>query len=307
MYFLDAHCDTITSVMRKNQELYDNPGHISLKKLEAFNAPVIFFAIYFNKDKVDNLFQRYLQAYDFLEAQIAKNSSIAAMGRSFDEIDRNFKAGKLSAVPAIEEGGILEGKMDNFYKAADMGVRYITLTWNYPNEIGEPSAKKGGGLTPFGKDLLKEMNARDVFADVSHLSEAGFWDVYKLSTKPFIASHSNAKTLLDHHRNLTDDQLKAIGEKGGCVGVNFCNDFLVDGSGPQSTIDDLCRHVDHILKLAGEEAVGLGTDYDGISRCPAGLEDASKLPDLYKIFAKRYGAELAEKMFFWNFMRLLKG
>jgi membrane dipeptidase len=132
---------------------------------------------------------------------------------------------------------------------------------------------------------------------------------YKLSSKPFIASHSNAKALCDFHRNLTDDQLRAIGDKGGCAGVNFCPAFLTewkDGKPSAADISDVCRQTDHMLNIAGEDCVGIGTDFDGISETPAGLEDASKLAALHNLFSVRFGRELTEKIFFKNFMRVLK-
>jgi len=311
MFLLDAHVDTITRLMEKEQELYDNDGHLSLKHLEGFKSAVIIFAIFLHKEKNKDigLFKKFNEVYDFLKKQIKINSSTVSLAKSARHIEQLAARYKVVAVPAIEEGAILEGRMDNLYKADEMGIRYITLTWNFPNEIGEPSKLNGGGLTLFGKDVLREMNKLGVFADVSHLSEAGFWDVYKLSDKPFIASHSNAKALCNHHRNLTDDQLRAIGEKNGCVGVNFCNAFLTEWETSDkpsgANIDDVCRQVDHMLKMAGEDCVGIGSDFDGITETPAGLENASKLHVLYDTFKVRYGNDLSDKIFYHNFMRVL--
>jgi membrane dipeptidase len=309
MKLIDAHCDTITSLMRRGEELLDNTGNISLKKLEAFDAPVIFFAVFMHLKNTPEPFAGFLKAYDFLLAQTEKNKDRMAIAKSSADISANMSKGLLSAVPAIEEGGVLEGKMENLYKAHELGVKYITLTWNFPNEIGEPSALDGGGLTDFGKSVIAEMNGLDMLIDVSHLSEKGFWDVNNLSKKPFVASHSNAKTLCGHSRNLTDDQLKALGEKGGVAGINFCPAFLRDDAeaGAGADIDDVCRHLEHMIKHAGENGVGLGTDFDGISTVPRGLEDASKLPGLWDVMMKRYGAELTEKVFFGNFWRVLQG
>ncbi|MCL2703840.1 MAG: dipeptidase [Defluviitaleaceae bacterium] len=314
MFLLDAHVDSVTRILRLRDEpqweLDGDIGQINLKKLEAFNAPVIFFAIFLDREEMTGLFSNFLKFYGFLEDQVRKNADKAAMALSYADIQRNMRDGKLSAVPVIEDGSILEGKMENLYKAAEMGIRYITLTWNYANEIGEPSKIDGKGLTAFGRDAVREMRNLGILTDVSHLSEPGFWDVYNLTDGPFIASHSNCKALCSHHRNLTDGQLKAIGEKGGCVGLNVNPPFLVNkpenGSDLIAGIDDVCRHADHMLKLAGENNVGLGTDFDGISRVPEGLEDASKLTSLHGMFIKRYGSELTRKIFFGNFMRVLE-
>jgi membrane dipeptidase len=306
MRLIDAHCDTITSLMRRGEELLDNPGHISLKKLEAFDAPVIFFAVFIHLKAAPEPFAGFLKAYEYLLAQAEKNKGRMAVVKSPADIMRNIDAGLLSAVPAIEEGGVLEGKLENLYKAHELGVKYITLTWNFPNEIGEPSAQNGGGLTDFGKALGSEMNNLDILIDVSHLSEQGFWDICRLSEKPFIASHSNAKALCGHHRNLTNDQLKALGEKGGVAGININPPFLRDGADAGTGIDDVCRHLEHMIKHAGENGVGIGTDFDGISTVPAGLEDASKLPGFRDAVIKRFGAEITEKVFFENFWRVLR-
>lgn len=304
MYLADAHCDTITKVLRRNEELYGNNCHISLEKLSAYDSPVIFFAIFLNKENNVNLFNKALEVYDFLMKQAEKNSDSFIIAKSKADVLKSVAEGKITAVPAIEGGEILEGKIANLFKFHEMGIKYITLTWNYENEIASPAALNGAGLKPFGRDLIKEMNELDILVDVSHLSEKGFWDVCAASDKPFMASHSNSKSLCGHFRNLTDSQLKALGERGGFAGINLNPPFLTDSG--SAGIDDVCRHAEHMLEYAGEDAVGLGTDFDGIGSVPEELEDVSRLSSLYRVFTEKFGERIAKKIFFENLMRLLK-
>ena len=183
----------------------------------------------------------------------------------------------------------------------------IALTWNFENEIGYP-AKNGpeGGLKPFGLSLVREMNRKGVLCDVSHLNEAGFWDVIEHSTLPPVASHSNARALCEHTRNLTEAQIRAVIEKKGYIGVNFYSAFLANGRA--ATLEDVYRHVDAILQLGGEDVVGFGSDFDGIDAWPEGLANPADFPALLNFLAARggYAPEVLEKIAGGNLFRVLK-
>ena len=213
-----------------------------------------------------------------------------------------------TGVFSIEGGEILQGSLERFAEFdAAARVRMIALTWNFENEIGHP-AKNGpeGGLKPFGLSLVREMNRKGVLCDVSHLNEAGFWDVIEHSTLPPVASHSNARALCEHTRNLTGAQIRAVIEKKGYIGVNFYSAFLANGRA--ATLEDVYRHVDAILQLGGEDVVGFGSDFDGIDAWPEGLANPADFPALLNFLAARggYAPEVLEKIAGGNLFRVLK-
>ena len=213
-----------------------------------------------------------------------------------------------TGVFSIEGGEILQGSLERFAEFdAAARVRMIALTWNFENEIGYP-AKNGpeGGLKPFGLSLVREMNRKGVLCDVSHLNEAGFWDVIEHSTLPPVASHSNARALCEHTRNLTEAQIRAVIEKKGYIGVNFYSAFLAGGRA--ATLEDVYRHVDAILQLGGEDVVGFGSDFDGIDAWPEGLANPADFPALLDFLAARggYAPEVLEKIAGGNLFRVLK-
>ena len=213
-----------------------------------------------------------------------------------------------TGVFSIEGGEILQGSLERFAEFdAAARVRMIALTWNFENEIGHP-AKNGpeGGLKPFGLSLVREMNRKGVLCDVSHLNEAGFWDVIEHSTLPPVASHSNARALCEHTRNLTEAQIRAVIEKKGYIGVNFYSAFLANGRA--ATLEDVYRHVDAILQLGGEDEVGFGSDFDGIDAWPEGLANPADFPALLNFLAARggYAPEVLEKIAGGNLFRVLK-
>jgi len=182
----------------------------------------------------------------------------------------------------------------------------LTLTWNHRNEIADGvfDRRTKGGLTRFGVEVIQEMNRLNMLIDVSHLSEAGFWDVLEVSRKPVMASHSNCRRICDSPRNLSDDQIKSLAGAGGVMGLCFVPDF-VHLSEP--SLDKLIDHVDHVTELAGIDCLGLGSDFDGFEAALPGLEDVSRLPALTEgLLHRGYSTEAIQKILGGNFLRLLK-
>ena len=178
-----------------------------------------------------------------------------------------------------------------------LGVRMMTLTWNGENELGG-GADTALGLTPFGREALKEMERLSIVADVSHASDALFYDVAEIAEKPIVASHSNARAVCPHRRNLTDRQFQILRDKGGLVGLNFCVHFLREDS--NAHFEDLLRHADHFWSLGGETTLCLGSDYDGTD-VPPELDGIEKMQDLYELFLKHnYKESLVNSLFFDN-------
>jgi membrane dipeptidase len=268
MCIIDLHCDTILKLWEEKgaANLRRNLFSIDVDKLVNAGSLAQFFAIFIDR-------QAHAKPYSAFEAmaavfydELAKNNDRLALACSAADIENNRSNGKISCCLTIEEGGALEGSIDNLHAAYQLGVRLITLTWNYPNEIGYPNHEwryQHDGLTPFGQDVICEMNRLGMLIDVSHLSDQGFFDVARLSKQPFIASHSNARAITGHSRNLTDDMIKTIANHGGVIGLNFCSDFL--GVSEISRVEDMVRHALHIITVGGRDVIALGTDFDGIN------------------------------------------
>lgn len=208
---------------------------------------------------------------------------------------------------SIEGGEALGGSLGALRTFHRLGVRALGLVWNHRNELadGVADADSGGGLTPFGRQVVSEMESLGMVVDVSHLSESGFWDVVRHATKPFIASHSNARALCDHPRNLTDRQIKAIADADGVIGVNFAPQFL--SVRDRATLDDVVAHINHIVDVAGVRHVGIGSDFDGILQTPQGLEDATTYPVLIRaLYDRGFSEDAVQAIMGGNFVRLFK-
>lgn len=207
----------------------------------------------------------------------------------------------------VEEGGMIDGKMERLQYFFDKGVRLLTLTWNFDNCMGHPNSRDPQrmslGLTPFGFEAVEEMSRLGMVVDVSHLSDGGFMDVARTVRGPFVASHSNARALCAHPRNLTDEMLRILAEHGGVTGLNFCPDFLDEKDG--CTVAAMVRHIQHIINVAGEDVMAIGTDFDGI-RGDLEIPHTGKLGLLYDALAKSgMTARVIDKVFYGNAMRVL--
>lgn len=297
----DAHCDTLTELLKKNESLGDNSGMINSKMLKAYSGYIQLFAAWINQNEGNPLAQA-LRVADKFHDEIPKNGFVAV--KDAETLRAVIEKDGYGAILTLEDGVALCGDIGILNMLYKLGFRSITLTWNGSNELGFGAlGSDGGGLTAFGKSVVKRMNELGMVVDVSHLSERGFWDVAEISEKPFIASHSNAKTICDHPRNLTDEQLRELIRVGGAVGINLYNVFL-NGT-KKASMTDVIKHIEHILSLGGEDILGIGTDYDGIDATPKGLEDASKLHKLFDELQKLgYSDGLIEKIAYKNFARV---
>ncbi len=303
--YVDMHCDTLLrSMLKGSSSLYDGEGMQSIKKMREAGQMCQFFAVFFPPRDMpaqdgfqlpeDEVLWRMLT--DNLTKEVEAHSDIIAMARSAEEIRDNFAAGKMSAVLSIEDGRMVNGDMERLISLKEQGVCAISLTWNLPNCFGAPNSKDrtvmNTGLTPFGKEAVGVMNDLGILVDVSHLSDGGFWDVVKLTRKPFVATHSNCRALCPHTRNLTDEMIRALSEKGGVSGINFGPEFLnADTACKDSRVEELVAHVLHFIKVGGEDCVGLGTDFDGIG----GSFEIGHPTEMDKLFAALSQKGLTER------------
>lgn len=297
MFIADAHCDTLYSI--GVNQLAPEACAITAERMRAAGVGLQTFAMFAgSKGPAGAPYEagkQMLSAIDRLGVTIYRHR--------LPDAPPSAPAGVIS----IEGGEMVKGSielLDEFYQAA--GIRMMALTWNNENEIGHP-AKYGSaeGLKPFGLRLLKEMDARGIYADVSHLNEAGFWDIAEHASLPPIASHSNMRSLCNHTRNLTNEQIRAIIEKQGYIGINFYSYFLREDG--QATLEDVFRHIDGIAQMGGISVLGFGSDFDGIEAWPEGLAHPGDYPNLIDLMRRHgYAERDIEAIAGGNLWRLLK-
>lgn len=270
MRIIDMHCDTLLEGWRNPEgSLYDGDTSVNLKLLKENDSLVQFFAIYISRSDMKTMdpYDIYKGMYAYFTKQMELNKDIIRPVYCVEDILKNKEEGILSALLTVEDAVFFDGKIERLQEAYDMGVRHIGLMWNYENSLGFPcrddAAEHAKGLKPFGIEVVQKMNELGMIVDVSHMSEGGFYDVAKYSKKPFVASHSCARALCNHRRNLTDDQLKTLGNAGGIVGVNFERSFLKENS-ERATFDQIIEHLVYMKNKAGIESIGFGSDLDGI-------------------------------------------
>lgn len=308
-FVVDAHCDTLLDITKGVRNLGESGkgGHIDIPRLRQGGVGLQVFDVWVEPSyRPGWATLRAIEMIDAFYQQLARYPFEIAFVTSGREIDQARQTGRIAAMLWIEGGEPLGGSLAGLRTFYRLGVRGLSLTWNHRNELADGVEESGtrGGLTAFGRDVVRLMNELGMVVDVSHLSDAGFWEVMELSTTPVVASHSNAKTLCGHVRNLTDSQLQALARKGGVTGINFLPRFLVDG-GEGVTLDDVVRHIDYIADQIGTSYIGLGSDFDGISRVPAGLEDVSCLPNLTMALIDRgYAESDVRKILGENFLRV---
>jgi len=199
-------------------------------------------------------------------------------------IECAWAEGETAAVLTVENGSALAGRLERVDRLARDGVRMLTLTWNGENELGSGNVTDHG-LSDFGREAVRELERHNILVDVSHLNDRGFEDLLGVAKKPFVASHSNARSVCSHSRNLTDEQIREMVRRGCLIGLNYYNAFLRDDGLPAAR-DDLWRHVEHFLELGADCNLALGSDADGAD-LPADLDNPEKFSGLYQYFLER--------------------
>ncbi|SNX54550.1 dipeptidase [Thermoanaerobacterium sp. RBIITD] len=306
--FVDFHCDTLYLLEKHDRDLTKRnlEGHIDLIRLEEGMVHLQVFAAFVDPEHMrKNAATKVLKMIDKLYQLMDKTDKLKLILKG-DDIGIIKKENKIGAILSIEGGEALEGDLALLRMFYKLGVRAMTLTWSLRNDLGDGvEGNENSGLTNFGKEVIKEMNRLGMIVDVSHLNEKGFWDAVELSKKPVIASHSDCKALCKHPRNLNDDQIKAIADKGGVIGINFCTYFLRDDG--NSSIDDVLNHIDHIVNIVGMKHVGFGSDFDGIEKTPEELYDVTCFPKIIDGLKQRgYSDSDIDLISHGNFERVIK-
>ncbi len=316
MDIVDMHCDTISRLLRlrdaeeqgEQEGLWENSGHLDLLRMRQNRYLLQNFALFVNLRQCRNPWEEVCRLARLYQEELQKNAAYIGSALCYKDIERNRKEGRISALLTVEEGGVCQGRIERLQTLHEMGVRMMTLTWNYPNELGTPAVGASGvsgapdlpsassawgapnspgvssvlgapdspgnssaaGLTPLGAEFVEQMEKLGILVDVSHLSDAGFYDLATIARKPFVASHSNARVICGHKRNLTDDMIRLIGERGGRVGLNLYQPFLLRSTGlrdvryqKEQLIEAAVTQIKHIVRVGGESVLGLGSDFDG--------------------------------------------
>lgn len=337
MKIADMHCDTISEIWESRkqsvsqnggspQQLSRNDLHIDIRKMKKAGYLLQNFALYIDLKKGLDPFEYVLELIDVFREEMGKNKNDIGVIKTYDDILANERQGKMSALMTIEEGGCCKGEIGNLERLYQLGARMMTLTWNYPNELASPnlfikSAEKGStlkndegfslfdsskGLTEKGFFFIQRMEELGMIIDVSHLSDAGFWDIVQHTKKPFVASHSNARALCGHCRNLTDDMIRAVAGRGGVIGLNFYGCFLNETNDSHSRVARMAAHARHMLNVGGSGCLGLGSDFDGISG-ELEIQDCSQMQKLVDGLERAHftGTEI-ENILWRNVMRVYR-
>lgn len=326
MKVIDMHCDTISELYErkvngKSCSILKNDCHIDLERMKKGDYCLQNFALFTELKKRERPFEYCMELLDLFYTELEAYPDMIGIVMSYQDILKNRNEGRMSAMLTIEEGGVCQGKLAflrNFYR---LGVRMMTLTWNHKNELASPNRiwveneeaffepDTEHGLTETGILFVEEMERLGMIIDLSHLSDAGIYDVFQYTQKPLVASHSNARSIASNPRNLTDDMIRKLADRGGVTGINYCADFLYNwkrGESSISRVEDMVKHIKHLKKVGGIHCIGLGSDFDGIGgnlemRSP---EDLPLLEDFMR--KEGFSGTEIEAVFFGNVLRVYK-
>ncbi len=318
---VDLHCDTITRLMETESQEYGNSLkknelHIDIERLKKSKYMLQTFAIFTPYHVVGGRVQCAKKGIERFHFEIEKNKDDIELIHCYNDILKNSNNNKISALLSLEEGDVCNGELSMLESYYNLGVRMIGLTWNYPNCIGHPNVdanKNNGyttrnkidGLSKHGIAYIQEMERLGIIIDVSHASDAVFYDVLKHTQKPFIASHSNAMEITNVGRNLTDDMIRAIAKRSGVVGINFCSLFVTT-AGNYTYVKDLIKHIKHIVTIGGIDVVAIGSDFDGIGDTLE-IKDASMMNLLLDgLLQAGFSQEDIDKIMYKNAMRVFQ-
>lgn len=307
---VDGHCDTLGAVLEGKRTLAEHStlGHIDLPRLREGGVTAQIFACFTPIHEYHRGATRYgLRMVDALHQAIAAHPDELLLAAGVGDIRRAKAEGKIAAILGLEGAEPLGDSLATLRSFYRLGVRVLGLTWNFRNEVadGVMEGSEALGLSPFGVQVVEECNRLGILLDASHLAPAGLEDLLRVSQQPIIASHSNARALCDHPRNLTDAQIEAIASRGGLVGVTFVDAFLHQPAS-EATIEHALDHIDHLLRVAGPEHVMVGSDFDGATM-PQGLEDVTRYPALTAgMVARGHSEAVIRNVLGQNFLRVFE-
>ena len=302
--YVDGHSDTLKKAFDKKVSLYDDSLDFNLNIVNN-NIPVIQnFAAFIHPD-YKNGFKRAKDIISYYD-QVKSDTFLIKNNKDLEYVLNNKKIG---IVLSIENGRGIDNSLQNVDWFYENGIRIMGLTWNEDNLIGCGALTENDtGLTEFGKEYVRKLEEKNILIDVSHSSEKTFWDTINNSNKTIIATHSNVYNICRHPRNLKDDQIKEIAKRDGIIGICYANKFLNENKDIASVID-VVKHMEYIIKLVGEDFVGLGSDFDGLSD-EYKMQDINKVSEIHLIEellkSKKYSQKTIDKIMGENWIRVLK-
>lgn len=321
---IDTHND-IPSFTVEGVDIRSAPkNHTDIPRLRQGGVGAVFFSVYVAATYVEgnHSANRALQMIDTVQHDIIDrypNDFMQAFTAA--DIERAHRKGKMAALMGLEGGHAIEDSprlLRNYYR---LGIRYMTLThWNTNSwadssgDINNDKIQHHNGLTPLGREIVREMNRLGMMVDISHVADKTFYDALETSQAPIIASHSSCRAVTNAPRNMTDDMIRALAKKGGVIQININCGFVSQKSADapknapvRATLDDVVAHIDHARQVGGIDVVGIGTDFDGITCTPAGLDDVSKFPNLTRaLLEKGYSANDIKKIYGGNLLRVMR-
>jgi membrane dipeptidase len=321
-------------------------GSTDIPRLRAGNVGATFFAAYVpGRYARQNQAAAYARTviHSIRNDIVGRHPETFVLAKTADEIVNARRRGKIAALIGLEGGHAIEDSANILQEFYGAGVRYMTLTHSNSNnwadssgDILNKSVTHHGGLNNLGRNIVREMNKLGMLVDVSHVADETFWDVLETSRAPVFASHSSCRAISNSRRNMTDDMIRAMAKNGGVIQINFACSFLnervrtdaveekekinkkfgddqdalrtyVEARFARATLADVVAHIDHVVKIAGIDAVGIGSDFDGVDCTPVGLDDVSKFPNLTRaLLEKGYTAEQIQKVYGGNTLRLMR-
>jgi membrane dipeptidase len=313
---LDLHADTAKLMDKIGYDLaqrHDRAmptianvfGHVDLPRMREGGVAGQFFSFWTTPYPERGCARSVTAQLDAIDVAMAKHPTELAWTRTGAEVRAAKAAGQIAALGGIEGGQALEGQLEPIEAFARRGVRYLGLLHFTANAIGRPAKGRGAdpsqGLTGFGRDVVRECERCGVIVDLAHINRKGYFDALALTTRPPMVSHTGVLGVHQHWRNIDDEQLRAIADKGGCVGVIFARRYLGSAS-----IDAVVDHLLHIIDVAGDDVPALGSDFDGFVVPPEGLEDIAAMPNLTVALSRRGVApRVLEKILGGNVLRVL--
>ncbi|MBD2870661.1 dipeptidase [Paenibacillus arenilitoris] len=306
MRIVDFHCDVLCKLLLDDKLTFHGgkPGtlDVTYERLKSAGVALQTFAVYIPASMNGRL-EPILESLDRFHQSVLSCEDMRWVRTSAD-LESCLNDGKIGALLSLEGVDGLQGNLSLLRIMHQLGIRAAGLTWNHANWAADGAMEaRGAGLTAKGRAFVEECNHLGILVDVSHLSERAFWDVAELSTKPIIASHSNSRSVCDHPRNLTDEQIKRIIAMRGLIGITYVPWFV--SKEENVTVDDILIHIERICELGGAEQVMLGSDFDGIDRYVTELTHPAEVWRLREAVLRRYSASVADRLMSGNALRFL--
>lgn len=305
MKIIDMHCDTISALLDSGENLYKNSLQTDICRMAEYDAYVQFFAAFTAPEYIQYKDKRCYDIIAKFRTEVSQNAAKISFCKSSEDMDSAISQNKIAAFLSVEGADFVQS-VEDIYRLYESGVRCMNLTWNYSNALASGVLDTGAdyGLTPLGREVVRTMNRLGIIVDVSHLGDRAFFDVADICDKPFIASHSDLRSVCANPRNLTDEQFKIICQSGGCVGINLYPPFLSGGA--EAGSDDVLRHIDKFLRLGGENHIGLGCDFDGVDCLPEKINSCADLKGvLFENLNHAIDKTVISKFFYGNFSNIL--